>query len=352
MRIGVCKTGGYSEKQIAEAVELLGYEVIWFEKECSDCNYDIEYANTVMDWCGQNKIEQIWSVDFLPIIARGCHILHIPYISWVTEKRVHTLYSNVVTHKENFIFVSEETVYEQVKDRNAGHIFYMMPGGLIQKKEVLDGVMLHLPQEDKNKYLLSEQCPEYLLGYLRGIMEAQLKIFGYHLVEKLLKEEIKEEFTKNIQRKGLRSDYEEEPIVYLMDDFLCGSMTMYEKERLIQQVKVDKIVEENTGDIGSINVVLADRKWKQGISFEVFAIMGAGGFVISNYQTGMEEYFDIGSELVIFEDYEDLKRKIAYYKEHVEERDAIARNGQKAVAERYLLTERIKDIFYILEQVS
>ena len=351
MKIGVCKTGGDREQNIVEALKMLDCQVIWFEEECKDYNYDVEYANTLIDWCSQNSIEQVWSMEFLPIVSRGCHVMQIPYISWVTEKQVYTLYSNVVYNKENFIFVAEEIIYEQVKERNPDHIFYMMPGGLIKEKEAEAEVVFHVSAEDRNKYLLSEQCPNYLLGYLRGIIEAQLKIYGYHFVERLLREEIKKAFLDNIQRKGLCSDYEEEPVECLMDDFLCGSMTESEKERLIQEVDADKIVEENADCIGKINVYLADRKWKCGIPFEIFTIMGAGGFVISNYQAGMEEYFEIGTELVIFEDYEDLKRKIEYYKNHTEERETIARNGQRAVAERYLLAERIKDILYILEQV-
>ena len=109
-------------------------------------------------------------------------------------------------------------------------------------------------------------------------------------------------------------------------------------------------IEEDAEKIGKINVNITNRKWKKGITFEMLAIMGAGGFLITNYQEGLEQYFEIGTEVVIFEDYEDLEMKVKYYQEHAEERKEIAQNGQKAV-ERYLLVERVQDILYILEQL-
>ena len=45
-----------------------------------------------------------------------------------------------------------------------------------------------------------------------------------------------------------------------------------------------------------------------------------------------------------------MKNKIAYYQENVEEREQIAHRGREA-AVRFLLEDRVKDIFYILEQL-
>ena len=59
----------------------------------------------------------------------------------------------------------------------------------------------------------------------------------------------------------------------------------------------------------------------------IFDVLGAGGFLLTNYQEELEDYFEIGKDLVCYSSEEDLLQKTAYYLEHDEERKQIARNG-------------------------
>lgn len=57
--------------------------------------------------------------------------------------------------------------------------------------------------------------------------------------------------------------------------------------------------------------------------------MGAGGFVLTNYQEEILDYFEDGKDLIIYENIADLKNKIGYYLAHEEERKQIAQKGYK-----------------------
>lgn len=50
-----------------------------------------------------------------------------------------------------------------------------------------------------------------------------------------------------------------------------------------------------------------------GLPLRVIDILGADGFLITNYQTEMEEYFKNGKDLVWFENREDLLQKTNFY---------------------------------------
>ena len=73
-------------------------------------------------------------------------------------------------------------------------------------------------------------------------------------------------------------------------------------------------------------------------------ILAAGGFLITNYQEEIAEYFVDGQDLVIAYTPEDMIEKTAYYLEHEDERKAIAEHGQKTVLETFAYTSLLPQI--------
>lgn len=94
-----------------------------------------------------------------------------------------------------------------------------------------------------------------------------------------------------------------------------------------------------------INLNMTNRPICSGLPQRIFDIMGAGGFLLTNYQPELPEYFEIGKELAIYESQEDLLEKIEYYLSHEDERKEIAANGQKAIKERHQYSMRLKLMF-------
>lgn len=78
--------------------------------------------------------------------------------------------------------------------------------------------------------------------------------------------------------------------------------------------------------------------------------MACGGFLLTNYQDEIAEYFVNGEELVIYSDLDDMCEKIKYYLEHDEERERIAKAGQAKVRELFSYDNRISDIAMILRE--
>jgi len=76
-------------------------------------------------------------------------------------------------------------------------------------------------------------------------------------------------------------------------------------------------------------------------------VLGAGGFLITNYQAEISEWFEPGVDLVVYEDLADLEEKADYYLEHEEERKKIAMNGYNKVCERYTYDLALKEILEI-----
>jgi spore maturation protein CgeB len=58
-----------------------------------------------------------------------------------------------------------------------------------------------------------------------------------------------------------------------------------------------------------------------------FEVPMSGSFYMVEYMEDLEEFFNIGKEIVCYTDQEDLARKIKYYLEHTDERDRIRQAG-------------------------
>ena len=84
-----------------------------------------------------------------------------------------------------------------------------------------------------------------------------------------------------------------------------------------------------------INLNIALRSIHSGIPLRVLDIMACGGFVLSNWQPEIAEYFAEGEEIVTFDSLSDCLDKISYYLAHEKERRQIAENGHKKVQEAF-----------------
>ena len=96
-----------------------------------------------------------------------------------------------------------------------------------------------------------------------------------------------------------------------------------------------------------INLNITYKQITVGMPLRVLDIMGAGGFLLSNYQEELLENFRPGVDCVIYESIEDAVAKAEYYLEHEEERQEIAHNGHEAV-KRFSYENQLDKMFRIV----
>ena len=94
-----------------------------------------------------------------------------------------------------------------------------------------------------------------------------------------------------------------------------------------------------------INLNISLRSIHSGIPLRVLDIMACGGFVLSNWQPELAEYFTAGEELALFESKEECMEKIAYYLTHEEERKKIAAAGKRKVQELFSYEKGLERLF-------
>ncbi len=86
------------------------------------------------------------------------------------------------------------------------------------------------------------------------------------------------------------------------------------------------------------------------INYRTFETTGCGTFLLTNYTPGLEKIFDIGKEIVIYNDLNDLDNKVKYYIENDEEREKIAKAGYERSKRDHTYFERSKFIIEVIKK--
>ena len=87
-----------------------------------------------------------------------------------------------------------------------------------------------------------------------------------------------------------------------------------------------------------------------GFNQRMFEVMGAGGFLITREAPNLKKDFPENT-LVTYKDEEELLNKINYYKNHLDERQAIIHNAQQFILEKYEYQEIVMNFEKDLEDL-
>ena len=90
--------------------------------------------------------------------------------------------------------------------------------------------------------------------------------------------------------------------------------------------------------------------WIKQMKGRIFEVCLAGGFLLTEYVPGIENYFEIDKEIVCFEDTEEMIDKITYYLNHETERRAIAQAGWERATGEYTSFHILSKVFCEIEQ--
>jgi spore maturation protein CgeB len=95
----------------------------------------------------------------------------------------------------------------------------------------------------------------------------------------------------------------------------------------------------------NMNLSGASHKERNQIKGRNFEIPACGGFQLSEYVGGLENYFKIDREIVCYRNQSELIDKIKYYLSHDQERKAVAEAGYQRVLQEHTYQKRFNELF-------
>ena len=386
MKVLLCQFGGFGEKIIEHTLIKLGYEVDTIWVKCQNYDYDGDLLKSFADKMAATLPDMVFSLNFLPIISKVCNIYKTIYLSWVYDCPELHIYSAAVTNPVNRIFFFDRFQYQKYKTIN-NNIYYMhlvtnpMTEVEIAKisseehKRFDNDVCFvgSLYNESDRRFQEINNLPKYWQGYIKGIVESQLNVYGYNFIEDALSETTVNELS-GLLKYQLIDDYKRVDKEIIADMYIGMMVSSIDRIRTIntlaEQFDVSVYTDCDTSMIkgahikgvvdsvnempkllhcSRININVTMKTMRTGIPIRVFDALGVKGFMLTNYQEEICDLFDPGVDLVIYEDMQDLKEKTRYYLEHEDERMQIAENGYRKVCSNYTYETAVK---YMLNQIG
>lgn len=368
-----------SENDMMEALARLGHVVVKCHIPLKNYEEDEEFTANLERIFLEQQCDIFLSFNFFPIIAKSAHQVQKRYISWIYDMPHLTLFSPAVQSEYVSIFTFDKVQYEEVKRIKHTQLYHLpLPVNTIRLNKLLGEFSREAEYQqdisfvgslyEKNMYRQINYLPDYLKGYVDGVAEAQQKIYGYNLVQETLTDEVVEQLGKYIHMRLEPSYLVSEKQLYA--DMINAEITHRERKDLLSALAaggrfklytgsdLSLVPKAQAGGIVSydtqmpqvfrsskINLNITLRSIVSGIPLRALDIMGAGGFLLSNYQPELAEYFIDGQEVVMFESKEDMLAKAAYYLQHEEQRKEIAYNGWKKVQEEFSYDVLLKKLF-------
>lgn len=382
MRVLLYRYGSICEPDVITGFRELGVEVVEETTEINNKKLTMqEQIKLVSNRLISASFDFVFSINFYPTLSEVCNIHHIPYLSWTVDSPVMELYTKSITNAYNRTFIFDYEDYSELEPLNPGHIFHLPLAASVALKDEAnekaseadktrfshDVAFVGSLYSEKNPYSRLKDAPAYLTGYLDGILESQLRVYGYNFMEKSLTDEIAKDFRNNF------------PGFYQLpgESFLTDKMTLARlylgseittRERDIQMRLLSERFDLNvyTGSDTSmyprlhnrgfaktltempvifrnskINLSTTSRSIRSGISLRIWDILGAGGFCLTNYQSELFNYFDDGVHLASYGSLDEMVSKCEYYLSHEDERREIAHTGYEYVKNNHTFTIRM-----------
>lgn len=385
MRILMYRWKAYNYRDIEQTFLLLGHTVDNIEQELGSYDIDPEFEKKIEQMLIKNKYDMVFTVNYFALISNACQKLHIKYVSWTCDNPLISMYHESVYHDCNYIFTFDKTNYLEFKGMGVEHIWYLP---LAVDVERLDAIMEQ--SDDLGKYAadvafvgslyernsydkLKNRLPEYLRGYFDAVMEAQLNISGANIVEPMLTADILEQLQEYFQLEKSEGSFSDLGLIFQTTVLGFKIAELERRRALIELSKYYRVNVYSNSDVSDllriqycgsvdywsempkvfraskINLNFTIPNIKSGIPLRMWDVLGAGGFLLTNYQAEIPYYFEEGKDLVCFDGVDDLREKVGYYLTHEKERQEIAQSGYRKVKERHNYIERIRTMLAQVE---
>ena len=331
----------------------------------------------------------VFSFNYFPIVSLACKKADTRYVSWIYDSPYVLLYSYTVIYPGNYIFLFDKEQYLEFHQAGIPTIHYLPLAANTDRLRRMTDRRLYEMSPWKNKtdiafvgslytekhrfYERLEGISPYTRGYLEGIMAAQKQVYGCNFIQELMSKNIIDDLMRIMPMQPDPTSVESLEFLYAQY-VINRQITATERTELLTAVgerfNYDLYTPDeklflpgavNHGPVDyydiapyifkntKINLNITLRSIKSGIPLRAFDILGAGGFLLTNYQTDFMDCYIPGEDFIIYESKEDLLNKIDYYLSHEEERAAIARNGFERTAAHHTYKHRTKEILKYLE---
>lgn len=371
---------GYTISDILDSFNQLGIEYRIFSYCFENKNDDEFFIHRFTKTIYEDKYDAVFSVNYFPLIAESCYKSNVKYISWSYDNPLNVKnIEETLSYPTNYIFFFDKVQANQYANLGFDHIYHLPLAANVKRLD-----QIHLSTSDHTKYdsdisfvgklydsdygLFLKVMSNYQQGFVEGLVNTQQNLYGSYILDDLITDDFISEINTYIRKTNPDSTFmlTKPALTYAMSAnitrnerlMILGILSRHHTLKLYSREEHEILNKAKfMGSCGyihemprifkasKINLNITLKILQSGIPLRAIDIMGAGGFLLSNYQPEIAEFFTDGVDVAMYESVEDAIAKTNYYLQHNDERKKIATLGHAKVAEYFNYESRIKDMF-------
>lgn len=385
MNILVIDPFSYIQPDIMKALENL------FGNDCADVlQYKFKgkniYDNTEYEELFYNKIKTnsydfVLSTNFYPVVARLCHEHGLKYLAWTYDTPMNVMPCEEMAYETNYIFLFDKLELKKYQEMGYERFFHLTLGVDTEKYAAFESADRYACEISFLGKLYRSKIPmikhglsQELIAYIDKIVSVQKQIFGKYVVDDLITQPIINEMNRQYELSGADLTINREQLSYAIAEYVTylDRMGLLEimgrrhdvhlytydigdmEKNFLNSVKIHGPLDYNTQmpilfKSSKINLSSSLRAARSAISLRALDILGCGGFLLSNAQPELEEYFEDRKEMVLFRSLDEAIELADYYLAHDEEREKIALAGLERVRRDFKYEDRLQKMFAMAE---
>lgn len=373
MKILLHDLGSYTQKDMIYYLEKQGCICRNLHYKLTDLYEDAFFESQFRKALRKDSYDFVMSTNFNPMIAKICAENGIKYLAWVYDSPVNADRIEYYQYPTSYIFLFDRLDAERIRNLGGINIFHLP---LAVNPDRLNRI--HITKEDTLRYSADisfigkfYQSPlqnimpligDYERGYIDSLVQTQLRVYGYNFLAEMITDEFMDRINEYLRQNGSNEKLLKRGLYYSINRQITHTERLTLLNLLGQAYKVRYYSAEEPASLSHLsyggtayyfsempkifrlsrlNLNPTLKSIQSGIPLRALDIMGCGGALLSNYQPELAEYFVDGEDVIMYESLEDALDKAAYYLEHAELLETIARNGYEKVITQFSYPDKI-----------
>lgn len=351
--------------------------------DCGTNDFAEKEIEKITGYIRKVKADIVITMNFCPSVSKACADTGIPYASWIYDAPVQAIYHDEAKRDTNYFFVFDKYLMETAKILGLKNVFYLPLAANVTRMGTID-----LTKEDERKFscdisfvgscynddrfkIYRSLVPAGMQSEIDDIMQKiSGKWDGTDRIHGSMSGELIAALEKAMHDNGIFLQLGITTDMYFEEGLMPRSLAGSERLKMMEKLsglsprwygsgagEPDKIpgvayyprltYEEELPKayyFSKINLSTTLHSITSGLSLRVFDIIGAGGFILTNYQPEAEELFEVGKELIVYHDFDELKELAEFYLRNEKARLQILGAGYKRLCGEYTYPIAVKKI--------
>ena len=342
---------------------------------------DDEFMDRLVRLIRYRNADLVISFNYYPSISEACMRTGVRYFAWIYDSPYVKVYDRSIVNNVNYIGTFDSFTADELNGKGVTTVHYVplaVNSNSLERyvtkqygKEWYEVSFVGSLYNDKNKFyerLYEAGRDMQLIGYLDAVIDAQRQLCGVNILDESLSDDVITRIGNVMPYKVADGSLTSERRVYA-DYYIAPRVTFLDRQEIITRLadrhsmdyytytdyKLGKA--HNRGKVdyyeempmvfahSKINLNISLRSIRTGIPLRAMDIMGAGGFLLTNYQADMFRHFEAGKHFDYYTSVEEAVDKADYYIGHDGERSRIAAEAYEEMKLRHTYNERLKEVF-------